>query len=183
MPYLAPWDIVSLRESKSVCRKWKSGGSTEAMNTIIIIMSSIVPIGHPAGLCQDGGGGGANHLPSRAWVEVVTCGLLALSSGGAAPSPPKEPKHFHRSHLKRKEISITANLPYGRGVRPWISRTFYPITVSIVHHLKIKQKPYDQCFLSLWKKTLIKKILGLSGYVCHLPWYTEEKESRLFLAK
>lgn len=49
--------------------------------------------------------------------KEVFC-LLALSSGGATPSPPKEPKHFHHSHLKRKEISVTANLPYGRGARP-----------------------------------------------------------------
>lgn len=159
--YLAQWGIVSIRESKDVCKKKKrkSDGNTEAVNISLIIMSSRAPLWYPAGAWP------------RWWCPIVCslepeCGCLSPAACSLCLQEVLL-LHFQKSQIifviSKGAISIIAHRSYGSGMSPWISGTFYPVRVSTVHHLLTKH-PMTGISCHSKRKTLIKKILGLAKW-------------------
>lgn len=120
------------------------------------------PLGYPTVALPREGEAGA-HPPTRAWVSGCPLQPAPCPHEGLLLHLQKSNSAFTTIISKGKRTSIIASSPCGRGTRPWISGPSYSIRVLTVHHLKKqKEKPCDWCFLSLQRKTLIKKILGFS---------------------
>lgn len=120
-------------------------------------------------LCQHEGRPCPSAHPSGPEGEAALCSLLSLSFSSAAPSPPKEQKHFDHSPLKReKDFHYCQFTSWKRletlNFRYLLSNKFLQFIIQITRKTKI---PLTGVASHFERKTPIKKILGSSRHASH----------------